>query len=610
MQYLQNLRHKLFSLLLLSLLFLVVFLQNKDLSAFFQAKPKSQTVTLDHVKKVFPQAASFNLPSTPEQWGKVLDGSGKELGRLLYTSPYADSIEGFGGPMPFVIGADSNGRILGLSLLLNAESESFLQELEQKKFFQHWNGLTPEEALAKRVDTVTGATMTTSAVIRSVHNRMAAVSGQGAPVAALNIGRLIRNVLACIVVVFAYLIFLFPKRGNRYRTVLLLSSVVVLGFANGYFISTALTYRWLLNGIPWSGLPILVFIVFLALAVHILTNKQFYCSHLCPYGCAQELAGKILAKKPPMPPVLSRIGKHSRKIVFGVLVMLLSLGCSFDLTYIEPFSGFLYSYAAWSVIGLALLFFVVSIFYPRFWCRFLCPSGQLLEIFCRVPQPEENEEDKEKNHMKFYKTLILLLVLIIVILLLKPHLPVFSSSAGGSDTISIIHSRKSVRKYVEKPVNREDLNILLKAGMAAPSAADKRPWAFLVVTEKEKLVALSEGLTTGRMLKEAGAAIVVCGVTKKMLPGDFKALPEVSKEFWVQDCSAVTQNILLAVESLKLGAVWIGVYPLEDRVAVVRKTLDIPEDIIPFNVISIGHPLGLERPKNKYDETTIHWNKW
>lgn len=168
------------------------------------------------------------------------------------------------------------------------------------------------------------------------------------------------------------------------------------------------------------------------------------------------------------------------------------------------------------------------------------------------------------------------------------------------DALTVIHQRKSVRKYLDKPVSREHLEILLKAGMAAPTAADKRPWVFVVVTDKEKLAALAEELPYTKMAKDAAAAIVVCGDTRKAL----------NSEIWVQDCSAASQNILLAAEATGLGAVWSGIYPEYFKINHVRRVLNIPMEVIPLNVIPIGWPTGEEQPKDKWDPSNIHWERW
>lgn len=177
------------------------------------------------------------------------------------------------------------------------------------------------------------------------------------------------------------------------------------------------------------------------------------------------------------------------------------------------------------------------------------------------------------------------------------------ASEGENPVLKNIHQRKSVRHYLDQPVPREKIELLLKAGMAAPTAADRRPWAFVAVTDQAQLRALAAALPFGKMLNQAGAAVAVCGLPKKSLAGK-------ESEYWIQDCSAASENILLAAESLGLGAVWLGVHPVADRVAAVRKALGIPAEAVPLNVISIGVPAGGEQPKNKFNPANIHWEKW
>jgi len=169
--------------------------------------------------------------------------------------------------------------------------------------------------------------------------------------------------------------------------------------------------------------------------------------------------------------------------------------------------------------------------------------------------------------------------------------------------LKVIHSRKSVRHYINRKAAKEDLLTLVKAGMAAPTAVDRRPWAFVVITDKAKLEELEAGLPYTKMLTKSGAGIVVCGVLEKALPGE-------GKEFWIQDCSAATENILLAAESMGLGAVWTGAYPSQEIMGHIRKVLGMPESIVPLNVIPVGYPAGDEKPKDKFDPANVHWEKW
>jgi nitroreductase len=152
-------------------------------------------------------------------------------------------------------------------------------------------------------------------------------------------------------------------------------------------------------------------------------------------------------------------------------------------------------------------------------------------------------------------------------------------------------------------VSKKDLETLVKAGMAAPTAMDRRPWAFVIVTDGALLNKLSEGLPYSKMIMQARQAIVVCGVMAKVAPGE-------GRDFWVQDCSAATENILLAAEAMGLGTVWTGMYPSLQRVDYVQRILGIPKDVIPLNIVAVGHPTGEDKPKDKFDPNNIHWDKW
>ena len=171
-----------------------------------------------------------------------------------------------------------------------------------------------------------------------------------------------------------------------------------------------------------------------------------------------------------------------------------------------------------------------------------------------------------------------------------------------SDAITVIHSRKSVRNFTGQEVSMALLDKIVRAGMAAPSAVNMQPWSFVVVTYRQTLDMLNDGLPYAKMLGKAGAAIIVCAIPEKAYDG--------LKEFAVIDSTLAGENILLTAEALGLGAVWTAAYPYEDRMNVVRKVLGIPDNIIPLNVIPIGYPAGTDKPKNKYKPENVHWQKW
>ncbi|WP_293712339.1 nitroreductase family protein [uncultured Parabacteroides sp.] len=171
-------------------------------------------------------------------------------------------------------------------------------------------------------------------------------------------------------------------------------------------------------------------------------------------------------------------------------------------------------------------------------------------------------------------------------------------SGDSNQTLETIFNRKSVRKYTERPVEKEKLETLVRAGMAAPSSRDRRPWEFVIVTDRDLLDKMGDGLPLARMLKETKQAIIVCGDTVK------------SGNAWQLDCSAAAQNILLAAESMGLGAVWTAAYPYPERIKIIRDALQLPEHILPLTVIPLGYPTGSEKPKDKYNKKQIHYNGW
>ncbi|MDO7786902.1 nitroreductase family protein [Desulforamulus aquiferis] len=166
--------------------------------------------------------------------------------------------------------------------------------------------------------------------------------------------------------------------------------------------------------------------------------------------------------------------------------------------------------------------------------------------------------------------------------------------------MDIILTRRSIRKYTGEQIPEPLIKDLLAAAMSAPSAQNQQPWQFVVVNQPELLKELSKCSPYAQMVDKAPLVIVVCGDTHL----------EQAKGFWVQDCSAATQNILLAANQRGLGAVWVGLYPREERVDIVRNILGMPDHIIPLALIPIGHPAEAKEPANRYNPAKVHYNKW
>lgn len=165
-------------------------------------------------------------------------------------------------------------------------------------------------------------------------------------------------------------------------------------------------------------------------------------------------------------------------------------------------------------------------------------------------------------------------------------------------TLETIFHRRSVRKYTDQPVELEKLDLLLKAGMAAPSAMNCRPWEFIVVTDPEKLAQFRKRLIFGD--RNAPAAIVVCG-------NPSLSSNPAARLFWVQDCSAAAENMLIAAVGLGLGTVWIGVHPVAGFVKTVREIMALPKKVTPLCIIYVGYPESEKPARTQYDEQRIHW---
>ena len=161
-----------------------------------------------------------------------------------------------------------------------------------------------------------------------------------------------------------------------------------------------------------------------------------------------------------------------------------------------------------------------------------------------------------------------------------------------------IFHRTSIRKYEKRQVEKENIELLLRAAMAAPSAGNQQPWEFYVVTDGDKLTALSECSPYAGMLKDAPLGIVVCCQKGCRLPNYAQI-----------DCSAAVENLLLEADSLGLGAVWLGIAPLEDRMQTVKEIIGLPDGLEAFALIACGYPVKEQEQQDRYDEARVHYIK-
>ncbi|MFH1010531.1 MAG: nitroreductase family protein [bacterium] len=168
------------------------------------------------------------------------------------------------------------------------------------------------------------------------------------------------------------------------------------------------------------------------------------------------------------------------------------------------------------------------------------------------------------------------------------------------ETIEAIYTRRSIRKYASEPISEEMIHELLTAAMYAPSAGNQQPWHFVVITERRLLDAIPSFHPHAKMLKQAPVAILVCG----------DPTLEKYKGRWMLDCSAATQNILLAAHARGLGTVWVGIYPERERIENMQRLLNLPPHIIPLALIPIGYPAEHVPQPERFHISKIHYNQW
>lgn len=309
---------------------------------------------------------------------------------VVNTRVLAKDVQGYGGPVPLKIHIDKNGRLTAIEAEPNAESPSFFDRA--KELFSRWQGKTIDEAMAEDVDAVSGATFSSKAIIRNVQRGLAyakqhglADGGKGAQKESAErtvaTGWTLGSIVALIAVLLGAVVPLFTNN-RRLHLVQLVVNVVVLGLWTGTFVSYTLFLRLFAGGVSLSAIgtlaaPLLMLIV--ALLYPLAGRSGHYCAHVCPFGSAQELAGKLSRRKLRITPRVLRVLTALRNLLWGVLMALLLTGtCTAWIDY-ELFTAFIYSSASVWVIVLAMLFLVLSVWVPRPYCRFVCPTGALMK---------------------------------------------------------------------------------------------------------------------------------------------------------------------------------------------------------------------------------------
>ena len=315
---------------------------------------------------------------------------------VVNTKPLAKDVQGYGGPVPLKIHI-KDGRVAAVEAEPNAESPDFFNRA--KELLNHWQNKSVDEALAEEVDAVSGATFSSRAIIANMQRGLAYAKqhgqwGEDGSVGAADtsaspieggsadaLGTSAPPIVALIVVLLGAVVPLFYNN-RRLHLVQLAVNVVVLGLWTGTFVSYTLFLRIFAGGVSLSAIgalaaPLLMLIV--ALIYPLVGRSGHYCANICPFGSAQELAGKLSRRKLRITPRVLKLLSVLRNLLWGVLMALLLTGtCTAWIDY-ELFTAFLYSSASVWVTVLAALFLVLSVWVPRPYCRFVCPTGALVK---------------------------------------------------------------------------------------------------------------------------------------------------------------------------------------------------------------------------------------
>ena len=311
---------------------------------------------------------------------------------VVDTRLLAKDVQGYGGPVPLRIRVSKGGVVDSIEAEPNAETPDFFNHASS--LFGQWQGKTVDEAVAEEVDAVTGATFSSRAIIANVQRGLAYakrhaeldkeseadgsvdVSGSSASSGGWTLG----GIAALLVVMLGAVVPLFVKN-RRWHYVQLALNVIVLGLWTGTFVSYTLLMRLFSGGVSLATLGTLaapLLMVLVAMLYPLAGRPGHYCAHVCPFGSAQELAGKLTRRKPRLSPRLNRALNVFRNVLWGVLMVLMLTATWTAWMDYELFTAFLYTSASTWVIVLAVLFLVLSVWVPRPYCRFVCPTGSLL----------------------------------------------------------------------------------------------------------------------------------------------------------------------------------------------------------------------------------------
>lgn len=342
----------------------------------------------EYAQKLFPGIAEFKKINDKCCY-EVYDGEKNTLGKILYMKPDESIPNGYGGKVRIVVGITNDNKVMGVDMGENHETPGFTDMVRSKGFFSQWTGLPLTDAMQKKVDTVTGATMSTSCIKCMVQKNIAEYLGAKAEIDRTSRFSIVFYI-SILLLIYSLISFFIPGATAKFRIYHMTLMAVFLGFLGGYALSIESFKNSFMTGSA-STFTIILFV--LAVVIPLFTGRNFYCSHVCPFGAIQELAGKVPLKKQTVTAKVLKIMTLVKKLILLAVFVMLSLKITGDYTRIEPFSAFQFNAAGISALIIAGTMLIFSLFVSKPWCRLFCPTGTIFNIIV-----EKKAEKKVSSH--------------------------------------------------------------------------------------------------------------------------------------------------------------------------------------------------------------------
>lgn len=369
----------------------VVLMLTAFLALYFNLKSPAAVESDDcglkkeYAQKLFPGIAEFKKINDKCCY-EIYDGQKNTLGKILYMKPDESIPNGYGGKFRIVVGITNDNRVMGVDMGENHETPGFTDMVRSKGFFSQWTGLPLNDAMQKKVDTVTGATMSTSCIKCMVQKNISEYLGAKAEIEKTSRFSYVFYI-SILLLIYSLISFFIPGATAKFRIYHMTLMAVFLGFLGGYALSIESFKNSLMTG---SASTFTIILFTLAVTIPLFTGRNFYCSHVCPFGAIQELAGKIPLKKQTVPAKVLKIMTLVKKLILLAVFVMLSLKITGDYTRMEPFSAFQFNAAGISAIIIAGIMLIFSLFVSKPWCRFFCPTGSLFNFLVEKPKLKRN----------------------------------------------------------------------------------------------------------------------------------------------------------------------------------------------------------------------------